>query len=456
MRYAAAATACLVTTLGGLARGQSIPCLGDEFDHASTLGAWSRVHITEQWNADQLEQYGVDTLEAGRMVMIPYTCTWYRDYRGPLSYKEVSGDFAITTDVRVTGRDGSGSPEAYFSLGGIMIRTPRNITPATWTTGGENYVFLSLGYGQDSTIHYQYEVKTTLNGNSVLQLSTAPGPSAKLQIARIGRYVITLLQNPGGSWVVRERYDRPDFPAALQAGMVAYTDWNKVQYFDPFVHNQTVLTPPLPGDPNPGVPFSPDLVASFDYARFAPVTLPGSLVGRDLTNRSDVPDSALLAFLGEHAAIAGPVPVEIVDGPDDVEAGAGDSAQFSVTVSGDSPGYQWLRDGVPLADGLQGSGAVVSGAHTQSLTIQGLTVDENGMMISCRVEGPCTEAVSTAAHLGVRCPSDFDGSGFVDTDDFDAFVGAFTAGIDEADFDGSGFVDTDDFDGFVHAFESGC
>ncbi|HLO42482.1 MAG TPA: GC-type dockerin domain-anchored protein [Phycisphaerales bacterium] len=60
----------------------------------------------------------------------------------------------------------------------------------------------------------------------------------------------------------------------------------------------------------------------------------------------------------------------------------------------------------------------------------------------------------TVVELG--CPSDFDNSGFVDTDDFDAFVLAFEAGTDNADFDGSGFVDTDDFDAFVRAFESGC
>lgn len=54
------------------------------------------------------------------------------------------------------------------------------------------------------------------------------------------------------------------------------------------------------------------------------------------------------------------------------------------------------------------------------------------------------------------CPADFDGSGFLDTDDFDAFVAAFEAGEDDADFDGSGFVDTDDFDAFVVAFIEGC
>ncbi len=56
----------------------------------------------------------------------------------------------------------------------------------------------------------------------------------------------------------------------------------------------------------------------------------------------------------------------------------------------------------------------------------------------------------------LTCRADFDGTGFIDTDDYDAFVQAFTAGLDSADFDATGFVDTDDFDAFVRAFEAGC
>jgi len=54
------------------------------------------------------------------------------------------------------------------------------------------------------------------------------------------------------------------------------------------------------------------------------------------------------------------------------------------------------------------------------------------------------------------CPADFDKSGFVDLDDYIAFVAAFEAGTDDADFDGTGFVDTDDFTAFVLAFQEGC
>ncbi|MCC6428552.1 MAG: hypothetical protein IT435_17255 [Phycisphaerales bacterium] len=58
--------------------------------------------------------------------------------------------------------------------------------------------------------------------------------------------------------------------------------------------------------------------------------------------------------------------------------------------------------------------------------------------------------------LARGCSADFDGSGFVDLEDFIDFVALFEEGSDAADFDGSGFVDLDDFIAFVHSFEAGC
>lgn len=63
---------------------------------------------------------------------------------------------------------------------------------------------------------------------------------------------------------------------------------------------------------------------------------------------------------------------------------------------------------------------------------------------------------SGQAVLNGECTSDFDGSGFVDFDDFNAYVDAFTAGLATADMDCSGFVDFDDFNAFVQRFEAGC
>jgi len=295
--------------------GNDLALLSDEFDNALSLSQWLRIHETEQWDADQLETYDIDATQPGRLVMMPYTVTWFSNYRGPLSYKNVTGDFVITAEIRATGRDGASIPQAQYSLSGLMIRTPRNITPATWTPGGENYVFLSIGHGDNGGTSYQFEVKTTINSVSTLILSPSPANNATLQIARLGSYVITLRREPSQPWVVHRRYFRSDFPATLQVGMVSYTDWQKVQIFDPFVHNSNVLDPPLPpgvNDPNPGIPYSPDLIGAYEYARFYRPTLPANLVGVDLTNEILVPDSELLAFLGENANQPAPQAVPAV------------------------------------------------------------------------------------------------------------------------------------------------
>lgn len=70
-------------------------------------------------------------------------------------------------------------------------------------------------------------------------------------------------------------------------------------------------------------------------------------------------------------------------------------------------------------------------------------------------EGQTPSTPAAAVFETVR-PADFDRSGFVDFEDYIAFVVAFEFGGDDADFDGSGFVDSEDFVAFVHAFEAGC
>ena len=180
-----------------------------------------------------------------------------------------------------------------------MIRTPRAINdPATdWAPGGENYVFLSLGHGTNGQM--SYEVKTTTTSNSQLQLTPAGANTATLQIARIGNDILLLRQTAGEDWVVHERYSRPDMPATLQVGLVSYTDWGKASDFDPFTHNGTVLNDSVGSDPTPAEPFNPDLVAAYDYARFARPEVPADLVGVDLVNAAT--EEQILSFLGDNA-----------------------------------------------------------------------------------------------------------------------------------------------------------
>lgn len=140
--------------------------LSDEFTETTSINNWNEVHQTEGWGARgaQLNQWTVNANGDGQMVMQPHSVVWYADWRGPLVFKEVTGDFVVTTRIQITDHDNIGGSDAdnvpgdgQFSLGGLMIRTPRDITSgaADWqpgsgaddgTNNGENYVFLSMGY----------------------------------------------------------------------------------------------------------------------------------------------------------------------------------------------------------------------------------------------------------------------------------------------------------------------
>jgi hypothetical protein len=84
--------------------------LSDEFEDASSLAGWMRIHETEGWNADQLQLLDVDATVPGALVMRPWTSTWFQNWRGELTYKLVTGDFAFTIDVTASGGDGSDCP----------------------------------------------------------------------------------------------------------------------------------------------------------------------------------------------------------------------------------------------------------------------------------------------------------------------------------------------------------
>ncbi len=286
-------SALLISSAAVSSGHAQLAAMSDDFEDAATLSDWQRINVVEGWNADQLEGFDIDTTRSGWMTMMPYSSSWYENWRGVLAFKEVTSDsFAITVSVHTENRAGDSAPGQIYSLAGIMVREPRAITDPTtqWASGGENYVFLSTG-AADTPGTYQFEVKTTINSVSVLEIDNAPSSNALIQVARLGEYVI-MLRKPGNDpWEVHRRYHRPDFGPTLQAGLTCYTDWNTVSGIDPYTHNQTVYD--MTG--------TPDLVAQFDYVHYDDVVLPAELVGVDLTD-GIVTDSELLAFLGQNVA----------------------------------------------------------------------------------------------------------------------------------------------------------
>jgi len=253
--------------------------LSDEFDSPATLKDWKRIDQTEGWNADQLAKCAI---EGGNRVLVPHPSTWYMDYRGVLVYKDVAGDFVITAKLKTTGRDGQSAPKSQYSLGGIMIRSPRGDTSKNWSTGKENYVFLSLG-AADQPGTYQFEVKTTERSQSNLEKISAGGSEALLQVAKVGPNLV-LLRNQGSGWVVHKRYYRPDMPSQLQVGLTVYTDYPSASQLGAREHNATVIKSG-----------NPDLIAKVDYVRYRKPIVPAGL------NLAQASDSDLIRLFGDAA-----------------------------------------------------------------------------------------------------------------------------------------------------------
>jgi hypothetical protein len=293
-----------------------IRALSDEFNDAATLGDWLRIWQVENWSADQLQGLDIGTTRSGWLTMVPYTSTWYANYRGELTFQNVAGNFAVTTHVWARNRGGTlapggtngGGAGSEYSLAGLMLRGPRadwqvdpSASPAAWwAPGHENYVFLSFG-SANAPGTYQFEVKTTTDSNSVLVISDAPAgvTEVELRSVRIAPHFIMLRREPGQAWVVHRRYRRDDavMQGTMQAGMTVYTDWAIASTYAPniFLHNNSVITHAYQ---NPPALADPDLLAQFDYVRYARPQIPPELVGADLSNPAAVSDAQLLGFLG--------------------------------------------------------------------------------------------------------------------------------------------------------------
>lgn len=295
--------------MAGLQLDGQIQLLNDEFNDSRSLVNWNNINIVEQWGIQQLESYDINESSSGKLQMIPRTASWFGGWRGPLLYKEVSGDFVFTTKVDVTGRDNP-IPEDDFNLGGIMIRHIRSypdgaLNPTTgWIPADNNYIFLAIGAANNndsrcdpSPVNCQaphFEVKSTINGSSTLDIQNIDTTSTQIRVIRNSDVFIVLYRlETDQNWVVHRRFFRPDFPEIIQVGFVTYTDWAKVSSYAPAVHNRTQIEGT---ECNNGPACDPDVIGTFEYARFDSLNVPPG-IGNDFMNPSDVTDAELLSFL---------------------------------------------------------------------------------------------------------------------------------------------------------------
>ncbi len=147
-------------------------------------------------------------------------------------------------------------------------------------------------------------------------------------------------------------------------------------------------------------------------------------------------------------------PPSIIGQPNPATIPTGGTAMFSVTATGDALSYSWRRGLQILNDGPTGTGAILSGTHTPTLTITGAQAGDEGLYF-CRVLSPCGNQQSSQAALDVNnCPADFNNDGNVDPDDLGDYINCYFAlpPCPLADFNHDNNVDPDDLGDFINVY----
>ena len=261
-----------------------LDALTDNFDNSGALTPWNMLNDVEGWAADQIEYMNVNDIEPGKMILLPYASSWVDDYRAPFMYKEVSGNFMVTTLVQVNDRTGATLPNVEDSMAGLLIRSGRNVTPSTWATGGENHISLTVG-AADQVATSDIAAQNTEDSVSSMSLN-AGWKTAELRLARIDDYFILMARPSAGAWTVQARYERADLPETLQVGLTAYSDSSSVLAMDPLTFNGSVLTSG-----------NADLMATFDFIKYQTLEMVSGYESMDLLDETTVNDAVLLNLL---------------------------------------------------------------------------------------------------------------------------------------------------------------
>ena len=278
---------CLLALSGSFAvSAQNVPkddlqILSDEFNDEKSLSNWKQFHETEGWMT-MTRVLDANKTSAGNLYFEPATSGWYADFHGAFLFKEVTGDFLVTSRLKVAGKTAE-LPTALWSLTGLMVREARPAANKNnWQPGSENWLFFTTGIAETAGQPI-FETKSTVNSRSNLKLRPARAGWVELGIARVRSAFVLLYRYDGETkWQVQERFHRRDLPRTVQVGVNAYSDWYGAQEFhnDPLKFNTVSVKNG-----------KADLVLTVDFVRFrrlqskqAPRSDAGELTDYGLSN----------------------------------------------------------------------------------------------------------------------------------------------------------------------------
>lgn len=150
------------------------------------------------------------TIENGRLKVIGdgEGIGWFSDSKGPLLYKDVTGNFMIETEVSIHRKDGQKSlPEGHYSSAGLLIRDSRG------SQGQESWLMFNIGfqnqfYGRELKVTRPMNIPKEKNPlydfgmHSLSTLYLLPEENTKpmkLRVARIGGELRSYYFS-GGQW----------------------------------------------------------------------------------------------------------------------------------------------------------------------------------------------------------------------------------------------------------------
>jgi hypothetical protein len=140
---------------------------------------------------------------------------WYQASQADLVYKLVTGNFKATTTVHARKASNRAQTPAQFAdVGGIMARNPSGAS--------ENYILGVVGYAEMNQLAVEH--KSTTNSKSVYG-EVAFMPDAEFRMCRVGSTFTIYYRHPGDTaWgPAFAPFERPDLPATVQVGAIAYT-----------------------------------------------------------------------------------------------------------------------------------------------------------------------------------------------------------------------------------------
>jgi len=165
---------------------------------ASNTSGWQILH------PDRAASVDIGMTAPGRLTVVAAngrSWAWYADSYGPLVYREIAGDFAVVTRLRVVDdANPSRTPTGSFNAGGFVIRNPAG-------THSRNEDWIMFNFGTQGSSGYSREVKKTVHSQSRLFLNAHPFEETTIGVCRVGdRFRFMRWDSPSGAWIT-EVYD---------------------------------------------------------------------------------------------------------------------------------------------------------------------------------------------------------------------------------------------------------